>query len=74
MNSQTGKEMLVNLVEYHVYQQLKADELKASLIMTMQQFDDRWNIVVLVCLFAVILHYKIILIRYRTKCNIRNKI
>ena len=24
MNSQTGKEMLVNLVEYHVYQQLKA--------------------------------------------------
>ena len=37
--------MDVNLVKYHVYQQLKADEHKANLIMIMLQFDERWNIV-----------------------------
>ena len=45
MNRQTGKEMHVNLTEYHVYQQLKRDEHKANLNMTMLQFDERWNIV-----------------------------
>ena len=45
MNTLTGKEMHVVLVKYHVYQQLKADEHKASLNMTMPQFDERWNIV-----------------------------
>ena len=39
MNRQTGKEMHVNLVKYHVYQQLKADEHKANLNMTILQFD-----------------------------------
>ena len=45
MNRQTGKEMLVNLVLYHVYQKLEADEHKVKLNMTMPQFDERWNIV-----------------------------
>ena len=45
MNRQTGKEMQVNLVKYHVYQQLKADEDKANLNRTMPQFDERWNTV-----------------------------
>ena len=45
INRKTGKEMHVNLVKYHVYQQLKADELKANLSTTMPNFDDRWNIV-----------------------------
>ena len=45
MNRQIGKEMHVNLVRYHVYHQLKADENKANLNMTMPQFDERWNIV-----------------------------
>ena len=35
MNRQTGKEMHVYLLKYHVYQQLKADEHKANLNMTM---------------------------------------
>ena len=35
MNRQTCKEMHVHLVNYHVYQQRKADEHKANLIMTM---------------------------------------
>ena len=30
MNKQTGKEMRVNLVKYHVYQQLEADEQSKS--------------------------------------------
>ena len=41
MNKQTGKEMHVNLAKYHVYQQLKADEHKANLNMTMNHFDER---------------------------------
>ena len=45
MNRQTGKEMHVNSVKYHVYQQLKVDEHKANLNMTMPQFDEKWNIV-----------------------------
>ena len=45
MNMQTGKQMHVNLVEYHVYQQLKAYEHKEDLNMTMPQFYERWNIV-----------------------------
>ena len=45
MNRQTGKKMLVNLVEYHVYQQFKAGEHKVNLSMTILQFDERWNIV-----------------------------
>ena len=45
MNRQSGKEMHVNVVKYHVYQQLKADEHKANLIMTMLQFDEKWNII-----------------------------
>ena len=45
MNRQTGKEMHANLVKYHVYQQLKADEHKANLNMTMPQFVEWWNIV-----------------------------
>ena len=32
------------LVKYHVYQQLKTDELKANLNMTMPHFVERWNI------------------------------
>ena len=44
MNRHTGKEIHVNLVKYLVYQQLKADEHKANLIMTIPNFDDRWNI------------------------------
>ena len=32
---QIGKEIHVSLVKYHVYQQIKADEHKASLNMTM---------------------------------------
>ena len=31
MNKQTVKEMYVNLVKYHVYQQVQADEYKANL-------------------------------------------
>ena len=38
MDSTTGKEMHVNVVEYHVYQQLKADEYKTNLNMAMYQF------------------------------------
>ena len=45
MNRQTGKEIHVNLVKYRVYRQLKADEHKASLNMTMRQCDERWNMV-----------------------------
>ena len=45
MNTQTGKGMRINFVEYHVYQQLKADEHKANLSMTMLKFDKTWNIV-----------------------------
>ena len=45
MHRQTSKEMHVNLVKYHVYQQLKADEHKANLNMTTLQFDERWKIV-----------------------------
>ena len=45
MNRQTGKEMHVNLIKYHVYQQLKADEHKGNLIMTMLHFGERWNTV-----------------------------
>ena len=45
LNRQTGKEMHVNLVKYHVYQQLKADEYKANLNMTMLQFDEKWNMI-----------------------------
>ena len=45
MNRQTGKVIHVNLVEYHAYQQLKADEHKANLNMTMLHFDERWNTV-----------------------------
>ena len=45
MNRKTGKEMHVNLVKYHVYQQLKADEQKANLNMIMAHFDERWNTV-----------------------------
>ena len=45
MNSQTGREMHVNLIRYHVYQRLKADAHKANLNMTMPQFDERWNTV-----------------------------
>ena len=45
MNRQTGNEIHVNLVKYHVYQQLIADEHKGNLNMTMPQFDERWNIV-----------------------------
>ena len=45
MNRQTGKEMHVNLVKYHVYQQLNADEKEANLIMTMLQFDEKWNLI-----------------------------
>ena len=37
--------MLINLVRYQAYQQLKADEHNATLNMTMLQFDERWNIV-----------------------------
>ena len=37
-NSQTGKDMHVNV---HVYQQTQADEYKANLNMTMHQFADR---------------------------------
>ena len=35
---------MCNLVTYHLYQQLKADEHKAYLTMTMPQFNERWNI------------------------------
>ena len=45
MDRQTGKDMHVNLVKYHVYQQLKADEQKANLNMTMLHFNERWNTV-----------------------------
>ena len=45
MNRQIGKEMHINLVKYHVYQQLKADEHKANINMTMLHFDERWNTV-----------------------------
>ena len=45
MNWQTGEEIHVNLVKYHVYQQLKADDHKANLNMTMPQIDEGWNIV-----------------------------
>ena len=45
MNRQTGKEMHVNLVKYHVYQQLKADEHKANLNRAMLQFNEMWNTV-----------------------------
>ena len=45
MSTQTGKELHINLVEYHIYQQLKDDEHKANLSMTMPQFDERWNTV-----------------------------
>ena len=45
MNRPTGKETHVNLGKYHVYQQLKTDEHKANLNMTMPQFGERWNIV-----------------------------
>ena len=44
VNRQTGKEMHVNLVKYHAYQQLKADEHKENLNMTMPKFDERWYI------------------------------
>ena len=37
--------MRVNLVKYHVYQQLKADEYRSNLNLTMLQFADRWDIV-----------------------------
>ena len=37
--------MHINLVKYHNYQQLAADEHKANLYMAMLQFDERWNIV-----------------------------
>ena len=42
-----GLDLLVtiNSVKYHVYQQLKADEHKTNLSMTMPQIDERWNIV-----------------------------
>ena len=45
MNRQTGKEMRVNKVRYHVYQQLKADEHKTDFSMTLPHFDERWNTV-----------------------------
>ena len=45
MNRQTGKEMHVYLVKFCVYQQLKADEYKANINMTMLQFDEKWNII-----------------------------
>ena len=45
MNRQTGREMQVNLVKCHVYKQLKADEHKANLNMTMLHFDERCNTV-----------------------------
>ena len=45
MKRQTGKEMHVNLVKYHVYQQLKADEHNATLNMTVPQFSEKWIIV-----------------------------
>ena len=49
MNRQTGKKVhvinIVNLVKYHVYQQLKADQHKANFNMIMPQFDERWNVV-----------------------------
>ena len=45
MNRQTGKEMYANLIRYNVHQQLKADEHKANLTMTMPHFDERWNTV-----------------------------
>ena len=45
IDRQTGKEMHVYLVKYHVYQQLKADEYKANLNMTMLQFDEKLNII-----------------------------
>ena len=35
INRQTGKEIYVNLVKYHVYQQLKADEHQPNLKKTM---------------------------------------
>ena len=41
MNRQTGKEMHVNLAKDQDYQQLKADEHKANLNMTMLHFDER---------------------------------
>ena len=45
MNRQSGKEMHVYLVKYHVYEQLKADEDKADLNRTMPQFDESGNTV-----------------------------
>ena len=45
MKSQTGKEMHVNEVKFHVYQQLKANEHAANLSMTMPHLDERWNTV-----------------------------
>ena len=45
MNMQTDKDMHANLVKYHVYHRLKADEHKANLNLTMPKFDFRWNIV-----------------------------
>ena len=44
MNRLSGEEMHVNLVKYHVYQQLQAKGHEAHLDMTMPQFDERWNI------------------------------
>ena len=44
-NRQTAKEMQVNLVKYHVYQQLKVDEHDANLNMTIPQFDEKWHII-----------------------------
>ena len=45
INRETGKEMHVNEVKFHVYQQLKGNELKANLSMTMPHLDERWNTV-----------------------------
>ena len=45
MNRQTGKEMHVNLVTYHVYQQLKAEEHISNLNITMPKFDEKCNII-----------------------------
>ena len=45
MNRQIVKKPHVNLVENHVYQQLKADEYKANLNMIMLQFDEKWNLI-----------------------------
>ena len=45
MNRQMGRAMPASLAKYRVYQQLKADEHKANLYMTMPHFDERWNIV-----------------------------